>query len=417
MLKKVRDLDVFTRNVILVFIGTSLINVANLFYQLLIAHSINPEEFAAFNTLIAIYMIISIPLGTLQTAIVKYSAQFNAKEETGKIKALYSFFLKSAFLSSLLSFFVFYLFSSPLMESLKIPFKSSGYILALLVASAWVIPVLFGVIQGLELFGWLMGISLLAGVLKLLFTFVFLKMGWSVFGALAAFLVAAVIEIMVCLFILRRYLSFGSAPDSIPFKEIFMYLIPIAVNSLCFVLLVSSDIIFVKRYFSPEQAGSYSLAQMLGKIFLFLPAAISTVLLPRASGLRARKNDTFPALRSSLFYGAIICLLAALFYNLFPGLVLRILTGKAPADALLLGRLFSISMTFFTLFSILTTYFLSIEDLRFIKFLVAFTLLQLLGVYFFHSSLLQVQLILCLNSAVLFFVTLWLSKQPRIHEA
>jgi O-antigen/teichoic acid export membrane protein len=414
MFDKLKNIDNFTKNIILVFIGTSLINFINLLYQLFIAHSISPQDFASFNTLIAILMIVSTPLATLQIALAKYSAQFNCQNQPDKIRSLFSFFLKVALAAAAVTFFIFY-FSSPyMMSKLKIPFTSSGYILAFLLASAWLAPVFMGLIQGLELFSWMVLIPLLAGALKLILTFVFLAMGWNVFGALVAFLISAAITIILSIFVLRKLIFFKKIKAGVDFNRIFVYFLPVAVSSLCFIILVSADMILVKLFFNSEDAGFYSLAQMLGKIFLFLPAAISVVLLPKASGLHAQNSDTTLTLKKSITYAFILCSVAVVGYNLFPGFVLNILFGKALPESITLGRFFSVSMTFFMLVSILTTYFLSIEDLRFIKYLLFFTLLQFLAIILFHASLIQVQLVVCINAALLFFIHLYLAifKKP-----
>jgi O-antigen/teichoic acid export membrane protein len=172
--------------------------------------------------------------------------------------------------------------------------------------------------------------------------------------------------------------------------------------------------ILVKLFFSSEEAGFYSLAQMLGKIFLFLPAAISIVMLPRASGLHDQKADTTSTLKRSMFYSLALCLIALIGYNLFPGLVLNILSGKALPESILLGRFFSVSMTFFVFLYILTTYFISIEDLRFIKYLAFFTFLQFLGIFVFHKSLIQVQLVMCVNAAILFIIHMYLAFFKKV---
>jgi O-antigen/teichoic acid export membrane protein len=164
--------------------------------------------------------------------------------------------------------------------------------------------------------------------------------------------------------------------------------------------------VLVKYYFNPEESGVYSLAQMVGKIFLFLPGAISVVMFPRVSGLKAKNQDTNTTLKRSLLYTGILVTGAGFFYNLFPHFVLMVLTGKVYLESVSLGRLFSVSMSFFTLLFILITYLLSIKDLRFIKYLVLFTLLQIWAITLFHKTLISVQLILCLNAILLFFIHL-----------
>jgi hypothetical protein len=148
---------------------------------------------------------------------------------------------------------------------------------------------------------------------------------------------------------------------------------------------------------------------MVGKISLFLPGAISIVMFPKTSGLNAKQNNTTPILNRSLAYAAILCVLFGLAYNLLPAFILKVLTGKVLPGSIILGRLFSVSMTFFALLFIIAAYFLSIKDLRFIKYLVVSTILQALAIVFFHHSLIQIQWILCINAVLLFLIHLALA--------
>jgi hypothetical protein len=136
-------------------------------------------------------------------------------------------------------------------------------------------------------------------------------------------------------------------------------------------------------------------------------------MFPRVSGLNAKNLDTTLVLKKSLFYVFILSSMAIFFYNLFPGLVLKVLTGKVSPESIFLGRLFSISMSFFAALFILISYFLSLNDLRFLKYLIFFTICQFLAILFFHTSLAQVQLILCINAGLLFITHLALAFKIR----
>ncbi len=94
MFNKFKNIDIFTKNIILVFMGTSLANLFNLLYQLLIAHKLSTSEFAAFNSLLSIFMVISSPLGTIQMAVTKYSAEFNAHNQIANSNSYYLIFLR-----------------------------------------------------------------------------------------------------------------------------------------------------------------------------------------------------------------------------------------------------------------------------------------------------------------------------------
>ena len=409
MIKYIKRIDTFGKNIILVFLGTSLVNVFNLLYQLLIAHRMSGVDFAGFNSLLAIFTLISSPLTTLQIAVAKYTAEFNAQSQIKKIQVLLSNLIRKTLPLAIITFIVFYFFSFYIMDKLKISSVSAGYILAVLLASSWITPVLMGALQGLELFKWLVSLSVIGGALKLIFAFIFISLGFNIAGALGAFLLAGLIGIIIPFFPLKNFLSFKLIEDSINFKDFFSYLAPVGLSFFCFIALVNFDMILVKYLFSPLQAGFYSLAQMVGKIFLFLPGAISIVMFPKAAGLKAKNMDTDFTLRRSLLYACSLCIIANLVYNLFPNFALKVLTGKVFAESVMLGRLFGISMSFFALLLILITYFLSIKDLRFIKYLILFTLLQFLAIIIFHKTLVQVQLILCINSVLLFLTHLVLA--------
>lgn len=413
MLNKFKNTDIFTKNIIIVFLGSSLLNFLSLLYQLLIAHRLSCADFAAFNSLLAIFTLISAPLGTIQTAIAKYSAEFNAKGESGKTHDLLSWFFKKTLILAVATFFIFLLSSVFIISKLKIDCNFCGYILALLLALSWVNPVFSGGIQGLELFKWLAASSVISGILKLLLAFIFLALGYSIAGALGALVISTFVGIIIIYIPLKKHISLKATQGNINYREVFFYLFPVAISTFCFMNLVSFDMVLVKYYFNSEESGVYSLAQMVGKIFLFLPGAISVVMFPRVSGLNAKNLDTNTTLKRSLLYTGILVTVAGLMYNLFPHFVLMVLTGKAYLESIALGRLFSVSMSFYTLLFILITYLLSIKDLRFIKYLAIFTLLQFLAITTFHKSLFHVQIILCLNAILLFLIHLTLVYKKR----
>lgn len=402
--KFLKKIDVFSRNILLVFIGTSLVNVFNLLYQLLIAHSLNPADFAAFNTLLSIFTLIAVPLGTIQTVVAKYISEFSGRDEREKIKFFIFKVLSICLVISGLTFFIFYFSSLSLLSKLKIPSVVSGPILAILLAVSWIAPVLQGALQGLESFKWLTSISVASGVLKLFLAALFIWLGFSIAGALGALMFSSLLILLICFYPLRNFIFVKKISGYINYKEILFYIFPVMLTSFCFTALVNMDMILVKYYFSPSDSGVYSLAQMVGKIFLFLPAAISFVLFPRTSALNAKNADTSSTLKKSLVYGALLCVSAVAFYNIFPVFTLKVLTGKVNSESIVLGRLFSFSMSFFALSFILITYALSIKNFRFLKYLVVSFITQLLAIVLWHQNLFGVQIILCINSVLLFLI-------------
>jgi O-antigen/teichoic acid export membrane protein len=409
MLDKLKKIDTFTRNIIIVFSSASLANFLNLLFQLLIAHKLSATEFAAFNTLLAIYMLISTPLGTFQLAIAKYASGFNAQNDSGKVSSLLSTIFKYSLILSIGTLIIFWISSGYILGLLKIPSVNLGYVFALLLATTWLVPVFLGGVQGLELFWWLSSASVISGLLKLVLAFIFIILGFSVSGAMGALLIAMLVCMAIAYIPLKKYFSWDCVKGQVDYKEIFIYMFPVAISYFCYSALTTFDMVLVRYFFSPFDSGSYALAQMLGKIFLFLPGAISIVMFPRTSGLSAKNHDTLPTLKKSLLYTLGLAVSACLTYNLFPGFVLMVLTGKASPESILLGRVFSVSMSFFALLLVLISYFLSIKDYRFVKYLTAFTALQVLGIILFHQSLIGVLAVICANSFLLCLAHLMLA--------
>jgi len=316
MLKKLKSsLDDYAKNIVLVFTGTTVMNFFNLFFQLLIAHKLTAADFAAFNSLLALFAIFSSPLVTLQLAVTKYSCDFHAQNQISKLKFFLSDLLKKSLLLAGATFFLFLSLSNYLVNALKIPSLFCAYIVSALIALSWIVPVLAGGIQGLELFHWYSCSTVVSGILKLILGFIFIAFGYNIAGALGALLIATVVGLFIFYYPLRQFIVLGLKKEDINYKEILRYIFPVGATSLCFMALVSFDMVLVKSYFSPQDAGFYSLAQMLGKIFLFLPLAVSIVMFPRISSLNAKNMQTFPTLSRSLRYILILCFSTFIIYN------------------------------------------------------------------------------------------------------
>jgi len=404
MLIRLRKIDQFSKNITFVFLSVSLVNFIDLICQLLIAHKLSPQDFAVFNSLLAIFMLVSNPLDTLQVVVAKYCSDFNARGEIQTIKNFISGLFNKSIILAAVTFVLSVLFLFIIIRGLRIHSYASGLILALLLAFYCLIPILRGGLLGLEQFGWFSSVSLLSGIAKLSFTALFIFLGFQIAGALGAFLISIVFGVVILSIPLRKFFVNIKPNEELNYKEMFLYLLPIAISNICFIWLISFDMVMVKYYFSAQDSGFYSLAQMVGKIFIFLPEAVTIVMFPRISFLNSSNSDTSTVLNKSLLYAFCISLIAALFYNIFPSFVLNILTGKVLKESVMLGRMFSVSMTFFALCFILISYFISLKSFKFIKLLILSVLLQFVGIVLFHSSLMQVQSVICFNSFLLFIL-------------
>ena len=131
-------------------------------------------------------------------------------------------------------------------------------------------------------------------------------------------------------------------------------------------------------------------------------------MFPKTSYLLDQNNqlEALKLLKKSLLYVALLCGSAVLVCTFFTPIVIKVLAGKIYPQSLPLARLFAVAMFFFALFSIVLYYQLSSGRTNFIYPLIILTLLQIILIIIFHSSLLQVISILTINSCILFLVNL-----------
>ena len=70
-------------------------------------------------------------------------------------------------------------------------------IFVLLLTFYWLTPILGGGLLGLELFVWFVSSSLLSGIAKLLFTALFIVLGFQIAGALGALLISVIFGVII----------------------------------------------------------------------------------------------------------------------------------------------------------------------------------------------------------------------------
>jgi len=399
--------DKFTRHTIFIFLASSFGSVFNLIYQLILVRGLSSVDYSAFSSLFSLYSIISMPLLAFTTMVVRYSSIFNAQQRFDKLNTLLHCLFKHNIFISLLFALAIFIFRHSLSNFLRLDSDIYIVFLAVIMFFSGILPVISGALQGLEKFYWVGSISFLNGIIKILATIIFLKLGWMVYGALGGFLAATFLSIFLSFLPIKGMLLFirnKLTTEKLNFKEMYYYLIPTVLFTVTITTLTNIDMVLVKHYFNAIDAGYYAVAQIIGKIVFFLPGAIVLVMFPRVSSLHTQDKEHSEVLKKAMIFAAGLCLLGVVWYNLFPAFTLKILTGKTYYQSIQLGRLFCIAMSFFSLTNLLCFYHLSISNFRFIKYLIIAALLQIVAIVLFHQSLFIVLVILCINAMVAFIV-------------
>ncbi len=380
------------------FIGFGLFNLFSLLYHFFMIRILPPIDYGHLNTLIALFMLITVPANTVQTTITKFVAKAQYHHARGYLR--HFFLLMAAVASSILILVT--LGSSLLSTFFQINSRFLIILTGIALFFAMMTPVSNGGLQGLQEFGSLSLSLFMNGALKLIFGIFFVFLGWGLLGAMGAIAVAYLATAFLSFFLLYFFLNTQREKVSIEknstdggpldVSEAYQYFFPVGLTLSCFMVLTNIDLILVKHFFTPIEAGYYSISQMVGKIVLFLPLPIVMVMFPKIASLRMEdqwEKGRF-ILRQSLIVGVFLCGGACVFSLLFPSLLIQLLSGKVYLECLPLVAIFSVNMTFFSLGLILLYYHLSTSRREFLYPLVLLTLMEVGLILLFHDTLVQV---------------------------
>jgi O-antigen/teichoic acid export membrane protein len=404
------------------FFGLGLFNVFNLLYHFFMVRSLSPADYGHLNTLVALFTIASVPAGTVQVTVTKFFASLNAQNHYHQAILLFRHFLLLMFIIALSFFLLISLGSSYISSFLQISSRGLVILLGVSLAFAMVIPVSWGGLQGLQKFG-LLSLNLITnGGLKFALGIVSVFWGLGLFGAVGAialsYLITAILSTIVLGVILLKEKGVTHQEivpmKSVPFKisEVYHYFFSAGWALLCFMMLTNMDLILVKHFFTPVEAGYYSVAQMVGKIILFLPLPIVMVMFPKLSSFEGQGRKVHSTLGKSLGIAGVLCGGAVLISLFFPLLIVKLLSGKAYAECSVLVRIFSVNMALFSFNLILLHYHLSTEKRWFLYPLFIFTLMEIGLIILFHDTLTQVLLIVGIVAFCLSVINFYLAYSP-----
>ncbi|MCM8778438.1 MAG: hypothetical protein NC834_01450, partial [Candidatus Omnitrophica bacterium] len=243
------------------------------------------------------------------------------------------------------------------------------------------------------------------------FVFIFIKLMLGVKGALGAFLISSFLSLLLCFYFQNKSLSVTVNPVSenkgLDLKNIYSYFFPVFMVTLGGAAFLNIDIILVKRFFEPFEAGLYSLSQVVGKIVFFFPSAIITAMFPKVANLQAKNQDTKFILKKSILYMFFLSALIASVALIFPEWVLRIIVGKVYKECFPLIRMFSINMVLLSILFVFMNYYLSLDKRRYLYIFLGTLLLEIALISLFHKSLSQVLVLIFISFLFLFCLNLW----------
>lgn len=344
---------------VVVFAGIAAANLGNYVFHLVAGRSLGPATYGDVASLVALIGFFSLPLVGLQVATARFVADFAAR---GDDDAVATFFTRSAAIGLVAAgamAAVLLLGAAPLQRVLDIESRAAVVLAVAVVVPSVLTPICWGVAQGLQRFALFSASIALGPFVRLLVLAAAVASGAGVAAAMGATLAGAVASLALPAWFLRNRVGRRSArlsPETA--RAVRRYLVPVVVGVLALTSLTTADVMVAKAALPDDEAGLYGGASLVGRVILYLPAAVVVVLLPKVSARTASGRSSVDALLKSLAVTGLFCLGAIAVYAAVPKLVLFVAFGPEFEAASGWLWMFAVAMTGFSMLNVMLAYYL-----------------------------------------------------------
>jgi O-antigen/teichoic acid export membrane protein len=362
-------------------LATLVLNGGAYLYNVACIRYLGSEVYGDVAVMLALFALISLPLGSVQSLLAREVAQLSSVDAIG---ALLRRSMRIAAVTGLGLVALVVALVQPIRALLNV--ASSSIVVAGVSALffAVVAVVLFGFLQGLLRFNVLSLTYATGGVARVTLVVPALLLGFGATGALYVNTLAAFLVVVIAAIALRELwrLEDAVAAPRLDRSQAAVLL----VGSLAFASLTNVDILLAAYFFSGSTAGIYAAAALVGKVVLFLPAAIVTVLLPKAATRAASGFASRRILLASLAVTLVICLTAAAGLALVPeSLLVKAFGGDFRESTALLGW-FGLAMTSAALVNVYLSVYFAERDARFPLLVLGAAIAQIAAVSVWHPN-------------------------------
>jgi O-antigen/teichoic acid export membrane protein len=361
-------------------VGTNLASFFAYIFHVLFGRLLGPVNYSELAAFISITTVFSASFIALGTVVVKFAAI--EKEKNG---VFFSWLTGVAHKIALFLFLVI-LFSTPFLSK----FLSINFYIILFLPFV-VVLAFYGSIFKSYLQGLLKFIQMVVSVnidiiVRLLIGLLLVNLGLGVTGAVSAIFLGILIGVIIALFFLRKFVKRASGVYK-GASKVYKYALPVLIMTVAMTSFITTDVILVKHYFAPLEAGLYSSLSTLGKIIIYGSIPVAGVMFPIvARRHEAQKRSVKVFLLSLLFTFAIAGSVLTIFY-FFPTQSVTILFGEKYLSAAKDLFLFGMFSFLYVINYLIVYFYLSVNKTNLAYVTPIGALLQIVIIFILHESI------------------------------
>lgn len=319
----------FVKGGLLITASSFLANVLNYFFNVLSARALGPAGFGEISALFSYTAVFSIPMMVMSLVIINKigSKGESARGFSGALQDWFVLKLRRWWFLSVPALIII-----PFVPGLTNLAPVSGYALVPFIFLNFLLAFYTAIVQGLQLFLWAAFIGLLTALIKLTGAFAVAGGLSGLTTIIVALLFSALVPLIVAYLILRRHTSTKPrASDAINKRlahaVLNKYVIFTFISILAITLFNNADVIFVKKFFTAQDAGIYGSWSLFAKIILYVMGPLSLVsfiFFSDKKSSHSHENILLVTLGILLAVGGA----SFVFYRFFSLEVIRILFGN-----------------------------------------------------------------------------------------
>src|SRR5258708_8551140 len=403
-MKKILNHPLFSGSVLMVG-GNMFANIINYVYQVVMGRNLGIVGYGEFSSVFAIFYIVTIVPISASPSIIKFISSAKNHSEAAYVYDKLNHLIFKLGLG--LAVIVFIL--SPFMANFLHIKLFEVLVIAPVVFLSLITIINQSLLQGILQFWGNVGPNVLSSAVKLILGIIFVAIGWHVFGAVLGVLFGSTLAYFYSWYLAKNFLKKVKPKGNFDFNKFLKFSFPVLIFSLAFTSYFTMDLILVKHFFSDIDDGIYATLSILGKIIYFAAAPIAGVMFPLVAGRHSRGEKYFQLLLISLLITIFVSLGIVAVYALFPGIIIQMFAKGnnliPSADLVWLG----LFICFYTVTFFMVNFFLSIYEVNVGLLPLIIAVLQIMLIWFYHSSLLlviQISLVLMIILFVILFVYL-----------
>ncbi len=271
-LRRRESQDIVLGGSLIMLLSTTLVSGVNFFYNVAMARMMGPSEFGHVTAAVTLLMLASAVTLSFQIVCAKLIAQHDLP---GAKAGIYKSMARRAWVVSLALGLVLFAGQGPIAAFLRLPDPWILGVLAIGIAAYAPLGVHRGAMQGTCSFGRLGSNFIVEATARFLIAVVLVGAGYGVLGAVGA--ISASVIVACVLPLVPKQLQVQPLPGIRPsmheaFQAMIFFVGQVIINNV--------DILMVKHFFPPEQAGLYAAVALIGRVLYLAAWSIVSAMFP-----------------------------------------------------------------------------------------------------------------------------------------